>query len=84
VGISGSTTVGKYCTIAGAAGLAGHLTLCDHVHITMQAQVTRSINEPGSYSSGTGLLPTAHWRKAAVYFRKLDQVFALLKRAKAQ
>ena len=74
VGIAGSTTIGRRCTIAGAAGIAGHLTLCDDVHITMQAQVTRSIKEPGSYSSGTGLLPTSQWRKAAVYFRQLDKM----------
>lgn len=73
VGIAGSTSVGKYCTIAGAAGLAGHLTICDKVHISMQAQVTRSISQPGSYSSGTGLLPTKQWRKAAVYFRQLER-----------
>ena len=72
VGIAGSTTVGRYCTIAGAVGIAGHLTLCDHTHVTMQSQVTRSIKEPGSYSSGTGILPTVEWRKAAVYFRQLD------------
>jgi len=32
------------------------------------------------YSSGTGLLPTGDWRKAAVRFRQLDE---LAKRVKA-
>lgn len=72
VGIAGSTQIGAYCTIAGAAGIAGHLTICDRVHIAMQAQVTRSIDESGSYSSGTGLMPTAKWRKSAVFFRQME------------
>jgi UDP-3-O-[3-hydroxymyristoyl] glucosamine N-acyltransferase len=44
------------------------------------AMVTGSINEPGMYSSGTGLLPATEWRKAAVRFRQLDD---LAKRVKA-
>lgn len=72
VGIAGSTRLGKYCTIAGQAGIAGHLTLCDSVHVGMQAQVTNSITRPGSYSSGTGLMETALWRKNAARFRRLN------------
>lgn len=74
VGIAGSTRIGKYCTIAGQAGIAGHLIIGDKVHIAMQAQVTNSISEPGSYSSGTGLLPSKDWRKMVVRLRQLDQV----------
>lgn len=85
VGIAGSTRIGKYCTIAGQAGIAGHLTIADKVHIAMQAQVTNSISQPGSYSSGTGLLPSNDWRKMVVRLRQLDQlarqVKSLLSRA---
>ena len=73
-GIAGSTTIGKHCTIAGAVGIAGHLTICDGVHITMRSAITRSITEPGSYSSGTAMSKTQEWRKNAARFRQLDRI----------
>jgi len=80
VGIAGSVVVGKRCILAGAVGVADHVNICDDVHLTGMAMVTGSINEPGMYSSGTGLLPATEWRKAAVRFRQLDD---LAKRVKA-
>ncbi len=80
VGIAGSVVIGKRCILAGAVGVADHVTICDDVHLTGMAMVTGSIDQPGMYSSGTGLLPTAEWRKAAVRFRQLDD---LAKRIKA-
>ena len=80
VGIAGSVVVGKRCILAGAVGVADHVNICDDVHLTGMAMVTGSINEPGMYSSGTGLLPATEWRKAAVRFRQLDD---LAKRIKA-
>lgn len=71
-GIAGSTRIGRYCTIAGAVGIAGHLEICDKVHITMRSAITKSITEPGSYSSGTAMSKTAEWRKNAARFRHLD------------
>ena len=80
VGIAGSVVIGKRCILAGAVGVADHVTICDDVHLTGMAMVTGSIDKPGMYSSGTGLLPTSEWRKAAVRFRQLDD---LAKRIKA-
>lgn len=74
VGIAGSTSIGEYCTIAGAVGIVGHLNITDRVHITAMSLVTGSINEPGSYSSGTALGPTKEWRKNAARFRQLDKL----------
>ncbi|AMO56152.1 UDP-3-O-(3-hydroxymyristoyl)glucosamine N-acyltransferase [Endozoicomonas montiporae] len=74
VGISGSTVVGKNCTIAGAAGLAGHITIADNVHLGGMAMVTKSVNKPGAYASGTGLMEAGEWRRNAVRFRKLDDM----------
>ena len=73
-GIAGSTRIGKHCTIAGAVGIAGHLQICDGVHITMRSAITRSITEPGSYSSGTAMSTTREWRKNAARFRQLDKI----------
>jgi UDP-3-O-[3-hydroxymyristoyl] glucosamine N-acyltransferase len=74
-GIAGSTEIGQHCTIAGAVGIVGHLRIADRVHITAKSLVTGSINEPGSYSSGTALTKTAAWRKSAVRFLQLESLF---------
>lgn len=73
-GISGSSKVGKHCMIAGRAGLVGHIEVCDNVFITGMSMITRSITEPGSYSSGTAMQPSAEWRKSATRFRQLDDM----------
>lgn len=73
-GIAGSTKIGKYCTIAGAVGIAGHLEITDRVHLTMRSAITKSITEPGSYSSGTAMSTTSLWRKNAARFRQLDEM----------
>lgn len=70
--IAGSTSIGANCTIAGAVGIVGHLQICDGVHITAMTLVTHSIDQPGSYSSGTPLSQTRDWRKNAARFRQLD------------
>jgi UDP-3-O-[3-hydroxymyristoyl] glucosamine N-acyltransferase len=72
--IAGSTVLGKRCTIAGAVGIVGHLTITDDVHITAMSLVTKSITKSGSYSSGTPLNETAKWRKNAARFNRLDSI----------
>ena len=72
VGIAGSTTIGEQCEIAGAAGDIGHLTITNNVHITAMTLVTKSIDKPGAYSSGTPLLSNKDWRKSAVRFGQLE------------
>jgi UDP-3-O-[3-hydroxymyristoyl] glucosamine N-acyltransferase len=79
-GISGSTHIGRHCTIAGAVGMAGHLDIADNVHFTGMAMVTRSIAEPGVYSSGIPALPNPDWRRNAARFRHLDQIAKRLTR----
>jgi len=75
VGISGSTHVGKHCTLAGGVGLVGHIQVADHVFVTGMTMVTKSINKPGAYSSGTPMMPTDLWKKNSVRMRQLDKVF---------
>ncbi|QIT55589.1 UDP-3-O-(3-hydroxymyristoyl)glucosamine N-acyltransferase [Aquisalimonas sp. 2447] len=74
VGVSGSTYIGSYCTIAGMVGIAGHLEIADNVHITGLTQVTKSLREPGVYSSGTGVEPNRSWRRNAARFHQLDDM----------
>lgn len=74
VGVAGSTKIGAGCTIAGQAGLADHIEIADGVHIGGQARVTRSITEPGHYTSGTTVQPLRQWAKNALRFEQLNSL----------
>jgi len=78
-GIAGSTRVGKRCTLAGGVILVGHIELVDDVHVTCMSLVTKSINKPGSYSSGSPLQESGEWRKNAVRVKQLDAMARKLK-----
>lgn len=74
VGISGSTHIGRHCMIAGGVGMVGHINICDGVFVTGMTMVTRSITEPGAYSSGTAMQTAAEWKKSAARIRQLDEM----------
>ncbi|WP_027493675.1 UDP-3-O-(3-hydroxymyristoyl)glucosamine N-acyltransferase [Rhodanobacter sp. OR444] len=71
--VAGSAKIGRYCMIAGNAGVLGHLELADRVTITAKSLVTHSIREPGEYSSGGPLQDNRQWRKNAARFKHLDE-----------
>lgn len=73
-GISGSTKIGKHCVLAGGVGIVGHIQIADHVQITGMTMVTKSIEQAGSYSSGTAMSETSHWKKMAVRLRQLPEL----------
>jgi len=73
-GVAGSTVVGKNCIFAARSGSVGHVTLSDNVHLTAAAVITKSLKEPGSYSSGTMFSKTRDWKKNAVRFNQLDEL----------
>jgi UDP-3-O-[3-hydroxymyristoyl] glucosamine N-acyltransferase len=86
VGVAGSATIGANCTIGGSAGILGHLTLADGVHISSFSLVTRSILKPGQY---TGVFPiddNTSWEKNAATLKQLhglrDRIRALEKQIK--
>ncbi|KRG69041.1 UDP-3-O-(3-hydroxymyristoyl)glucosamine N-acyltransferase [Pseudoxanthomonas dokdonensis] len=78
---AGSARIGRYCLIGGAAGVLGHLEICDKVMITAMSLVTSSIHEPGEYSSGTPLTDNKTWRKNAARFKQLDVLARRIKAA---
>ena len=74
VGVAGSADIGAYCTVSGAGMIAGHITICDHVHVMPATMITHSISKPGRYS---GYFPTdeyAVWEKNAATLRRLHQL----------
>lgn len=84
VGVAGSTTIGKYCMIGGAACFAGHISVADKVIVTGMTAVTKSITEPGMYSSGiVGAIPTMEFRKNNARFHRLGQLMDKVKALEA-
>ena len=71
-GVAGSTKVGKRCMIGGGTVMINSLTIGDDVTITFRSIVTRSIEEPGTYSGHLPAEEAGLWRKNAARFRKLD------------
>jgi len=74
VGISGSARIGRHCMIGGGAGIVGHLEIADHVVITGMTMVTRSITEPGVYSSGVPAQDNESWNRNYARLRQLDRL----------
>lgn len=72
VAVAGSARIGRYCLIGGAAGITGHLEICDRVTVTAMSLVTQSITEPGEYSSGMPVQDSRSWRRNGARFRQLD------------
>jgi UDP-3-O-[3-hydroxymyristoyl] glucosamine N-acyltransferase len=79
-GISGSTTIGKRCLIAGAVGVVGHLEIADDVVVTGLSMVSSSITQKGMYSSGLPAMETSAWRRVVARLRHLDELFDRVKR----
>jgi UDP-3-O-[3-hydroxymyristoyl] glucosamine N-acyltransferase len=82
--VAGSTKIGKYCGIGGMVGVVGHAEIADHVQITGMSMVTKSVSEPGIYSSGIPLEPNALWRKNVVRFKQLDDMWRRIKQLEAE
>lgn len=74
VGIAGSTSIGAYCMLGGAVGVAGHIEITDKVIITGMTLVSRSIKEPGTYSSGWPVTTNGEWRKQVARLRRLGKL----------
>lgn len=73
-GISGSSKIGRNCTLAGGVGLVGHIELADNVHVSGFSMVTRSITEPGVYAGGIPAISHAEWGRNFARIRKLDEM----------
>lgn len=82
VAVAGSAKIGRYCLIGGAAGIVGHIEICDKVRINAFSLVTHSITEPGEYTSGTPLQESREWRKNAARFKHLDEMARKIKNSK--
>lgn len=84
VGIAGSATIGKNCLIGGGTGVNGHITIADNTIVTGFTEVSKSIREPGVYSSGVGgLVTNLEWRKNTARFQRLEILMERVKKLEA-
>ena len=81
VGIAGSTHIGKHVMIGGAASIIGHLNICDEAIISATTFVTKSITEPGTYTSGIPHMRHRDWLKNIVHVRNLDALAQVVKKS---
>lgn len=79
-GIAGSAKIGRHCTIGGAAMIIGHIEIADGTHISTNTLITKSLPQPGHYTSTLPFSAHDVWQKNAVHMRNLDK---LVKRVKA-
>lgn len=84
VGIAGSAVIGKNCLIGGASGINGHITIADNTVITGMSVISKSIREPGVYSSGVGgQMTNLEWRKNSARLHRVDQLTTRVKNLEA-
>lgn len=85
VAIAGSTLIGKHCMVGGATCFAGHISIADHTIITGMTAVTKSLTEPGIYSSGiVGAVPNHEFRKNNARFHRLENLMKRIKTLESQ
>lgn len=64
--------VGSDCIIGGGSCVAAYARLADNIVVTGMSAVSKSLNKPGIYSSGTLVHEHQRWRRNAARFRRLD------------
>ncbi len=75
VGISGSTTIGKYCMFAGSAGTVGHITIADRTTVNFCSVVTKSVTQAGTvWSAALPAQPLRDWNRSVAHLRKLEKL----------
>ena len=84
VGVAGSSKIGKNCIIGGMAGIRDNIEITDNVMITAMTIVSKSLKQPGSYSSTTPIDETKSWRKNSVRFRQLDDMAKRIRQLEKQ
>jgi UDP-3-O-[3-hydroxymyristoyl] glucosamine N-acyltransferase len=83
-GISGSTKLGKQCTLAGQVGIAGHLQIADGTIFGAQTGVPNSVKVPNQVLQGYPALPIMNFQKSAIVHKNLPElqkmIYAMQKR----
>ncbi|KAA9326028.1 UDP-3-O-(3-hydroxymyristoyl)glucosamine N-acyltransferase [Adhaeribacter soli] len=73
-GVSGSSRIGNFCTVAGQVGIVGHITIADRTIIGAQSGVSKSIKEEGTIIQGSPAFDYKQNLRALTVFRKLPEL----------
>ncbi|MFA5082543.1 MAG: hypothetical protein WC474_08375, partial [Hydrogenophilaceae bacterium] len=73
-GIAGSARIGQRCLIGGAAMIVGHIDICDGVTVSGGSFISKSIRQPGVYTSTQLQMPHEEWLKNAAQSRHLAEM----------
>lgn len=79
VGVAGSTSIGAYCLLGGAAMISGHLDIGDRIQVSGGTLVAKSIKKPGTYTAVYPLAEHREWLGNAARVRQLDSLFDRVK-----
>ncbi len=82
VGLAGSTVIGKHCVFAGRSGAGGDnpIHVCDQVVVSSCTVLSQSVTKPGVYSGSMLFHEHGKWRRNALRFGSLDDLFKRVKR----
>ncbi|MCX7179546.1 MAG: UDP-3-O-(3-hydroxymyristoyl)glucosamine N-acyltransferase [Proteobacteria bacterium] len=84
VGIAGSATLGRRCTVGGGAVILGHLKIADDVNISAGTLVAKSIPKAGNYTGALPFLEHSQWLKNFAHLRQLDTMADRIRALEAQ
>ena len=71
VGIAGSVKIGRRCIVGGQSAIASHVNVVDDVVIQAASLVTKSLTEPGTYSSSLPARKASDWKRTLGKLNKL-------------
>ena len=72
VGIAGSVKIGRRCIVGGQSAIASHVNVVDDVVIQAASLVTKSLTEPGTYSSSLPARKASDWKRTLSKLNKLQ------------
>lgn len=79
-GIAGSAVIGRRVQIGGAAGIFGHISICDDAVVSTMTLISKPITKPGFYSGIFPSMENAQWERAAAVVRQLPEMRKRLRR----
>ncbi len=82
-GISGSVKIGRNCQIGGQVGIAGHLKIGNNVKVGAQSGITRNVQD-GEILIGSPAIPHKQFKKSAILFKQLGDMYAEIQHLKAE
>lgn len=73
--IAGSARIGRYCLLAGNAGVNGHVTVADRTVVAADTNIMKDIDEPGTtWDANIPAQPIRRWQRSLLRLFKLESL----------